>query len=66
MAELFDRILPESDKELRWDMTTYVPDAVVINLGTNDLSGMHGPFGAKEQELFVAAYKGVQESHFMP
>lgn len=62
MARLFDRVLPESANSLVWNMTAWVPHAVVINLGTNDLSASHGPFTAEHQKLFVEAYRGAQHS----
>lgn len=58
MAQLYDRILPMSSKDLTWDMTTWVPHTVVINLATNDLSEQNGNFTEKHQTQFVAAYKG--------
>lgn len=58
MAQLYNRVLPMSAKDLTWDMTTWVPHAVVINLATNDLSEGNGNFTEKHQTQFVAAYKG--------
>jgi lysophospholipase L1-like esterase len=37
MAELYERTLP-SHPESRWDFKRWTPDAVVINLGTNDFT----------------------------
>jgi len=37
MAELYERTLP-SRPSSRWDFTKWTPDAVVINLGTNDFT----------------------------
>jgi len=37
MGELFERTLP-SRPESRWDFKRWTPDAVVINLGTNDFT----------------------------
>ena len=62
MGWLFDKILPVSAQELRWNMTSWIPSAVIINLGTNDLSASHGPFTAEHQARFVEAYKGKQSS----
>ncbi|MCF6176488.1 MAG: GDSL-type esterase/lipase family protein [Victivallaceae bacterium] len=56
MPQLFDRTLPLRSKPI-WDHQKYVPQLIVINLGTNDLS--RGKGGIK-QELaekdFAAAY----------
>lgn len=35
MPQLYDRILPNDESSL-WDFSRYTPEAVVINLGTND------------------------------
>lgn len=37
MPQLYERILPDAE-ESRWDPARYIPDAVVINLGTNDFA----------------------------
>ena len=37
LANIYDRTLP-LDTRSRWDFQTWVPDAVVINLGTNDFA----------------------------
>jgi lysophospholipase L1-like esterase len=50
MAELYDRTLP-SRPTSRWDFTKWTPDAVVINLGTNDFN--HGDPGPN---AFVRPY----------
>jgi lysophospholipase L1-like esterase len=43
MGDLYERTLP-SRPASRWDFARYTPDAVVINLGTNDFN--HGDPGA--------------------
>jgi lysophospholipase L1-like esterase len=48
----YDRILPETPSS-QWDFTKFQPDAVVINLGTNDLSTDQDP----SQDEFESAYK---------
>jgi lysophospholipase L1-like esterase len=53
MAELFDRTLP-ARPESRWESRAWVPDVVVINLGTNDFS-IRDP----GQGSFDAAYVGL-------
>jgi lysophospholipase L1-like esterase len=37
VAQIYDRALP-TRADSRWDSSAWVPDAVVINLGTNDLT----------------------------
>lgn len=37
MPELFERTLPRNP-QLRWDHAAWIPDVIVINLGTNDLA----------------------------
>jgi lysophospholipase L1-like esterase len=56
MPIYFDRALPGSAVS-RWDFALYQPQAVVINLGTNDLSTTVDP---TEQD-FVAAYVALLE-----
>jgi lysophospholipase L1-like esterase len=50
MAELYGRTLP-SRTASQWDFTRWTPDAVVINLGTNDFN--HGDPG---QSTFIRPY----------
>jgi lysophospholipase L1-like esterase len=50
MADLYDRTIA-SRPDSRWDFATWTPDAVVINLGTNDFN--HGDPGAT---AFTKAY----------
>jgi lysophospholipase L1-like esterase len=38
MPERYPRTLPAKDTTNTWDFSKYIPDAVVINLGTNDFS----------------------------
>lgn len=58
----YDRTL-QNDPKLKWDFKSWTPDAVVINLGTNDFSAQPVP----EQSVFVNAYialiKRVKENH---
>ncbi|HEY4016143.1 MAG TPA: SGNH/GDSL hydrolase family protein [Polyangiaceae bacterium] len=53
MAALYDRALP-GRADSRWDAASWVPDAVVINLGTNDMLRSD----AKE-DSFVAAFDSL-------
>ena len=49
--EFFERTLPD-DARSRWDHRAYVPDAVVICLGQNDLNS-----GLIDEAIFTAAYE---------
>jgi len=56
IPELFDRTLPQ-DGDTTWDHASWVPDVIVINLGTNDLH--RGRKKAKPElteEMFLGAY----------
>jgi lysophospholipase L1-like esterase len=48
--QFYERALPD-DPASRWDAARYVPDAVGIQLGTNDFN-----LGAPDRDEFVAAY----------
>ncbi len=48
----YDRTLPNR-ADSKWDFARFQPDAVVINLGTNDFSTSSDP----DQPTFVSAYK---------
>src|SRR6188768_3245960 len=50
----YDRILPNRADSI-WDFSRFQPDAVVINLGTNDLSTSTDP----DQSSFEAGYKAL-------
>lgn len=54
---MFDRILPRS-KKADWKTSSYVPDVVVINLGTNDLyRGKEKQKPALTEENYLGAYR---------
>lgn len=55
LANLYDLTVPH-DKERRWAFEEYTPDAVVINLGTNDFNK-----GDPPKAEFNAAYRGLVE-----
>jgi lysophospholipase L1-like esterase len=55
MRDLWDRTLPKV-KESRWDFLSWVPDAVVVNLGTNDFAQ-----GTVNRPAFVASYVKMLE-----
>jgi lysophospholipase L1-like esterase len=52
----YERILPDQETPL-WDFTKFVPDAVVVNLGTNDFSTTTDP----SQTEFETAYRALLE-----
>lgn len=57
MPTLFERTLPLNPK-LAWDHTTWIPDVIVINLGTNDLA--RGKGNAKPElgkDDYLGAYR---------
>jgi lysophospholipase L1-like esterase len=53
---LYTRTLPQYDWS-RWDVSEWVPDAVVIDLGTNDFAG-----GDPGETAFTPAYRGLLET----
>ena len=52
--EFFDLAVPDEPKAPPWDHARYVPDAVVVSLGTNDFNLAIGPF--PERDEYVSAY----------
>lgn len=55
MTDLYERTLP-GHADSRWDFRQWTPDAVVINLGTNDFN--HGDPG---QATFARSYRALVE-----
>lgn len=55
MPELFNRTLP-TQKTPEWDHSRFVPDVVVINLGTNDMNTT-GDKPPLDKEAYMSAYK---------
>ena len=53
MVEVYDRILAQNN-EPKTNMKDWVPDVVVINLGTNDFSDRRNP---PQEQPWIAAYK---------
>ncbi len=53
-TQWYDKIdlIPKSNQS--WDLSSYVPDLVIINLGTNDASGYGGNYSSAE---FITKYK---------
>jgi Carbohydrate esterase 2 N-terminal/GDSL-like Lipase/Acylhydrolase family len=60
VPELYDRILPTDAKGPTWDFSKWTPDAIVINLSTNDFG--YGPVDQaawdKAYENFIAVLRG--------
>ena len=54
MPVVYDKALPDDATAPAWDFSRYTPDAVVVNLGTNDFSPP-GP----DHDAFKAAYSGL-------
>jgi lysophospholipase L1-like esterase len=54
MPQIYDLLFPEdvSDATL-WDRTKFVPDVIVIGLGTNDFSRDNGPPGSYREPIDV-------------
>ncbi len=52
--QFFDLALPEDKDAPRWDQKKYVPDVVVVSLGTNDFNLAIGDFPDKKE--WIAAY----------
>ena len=53
-SDIFDLAFAESEKKYSWDHNQYEPDAVIVNLGTNDFSTHAGAL--PEESIFVGAY----------
>jgi hypothetical protein len=56
MPELYDRIVPTNPKSL-WDFTKFIPDAIVINLSTNEFGKKYPPENPFDQAGWVSAYE---------
>jgi len=54
MPRRFNRLFDEKDQPL-WDFKQWKPEAVVINLGTNDFSTQPFP----DKDVFITAYKNL-------
>ena len=64
VPDVYDRIYsPLTGQDSQWSFAEYVPDVVVINLGTNDVAQCAasmqtgGRFGDAEGEAFMQAYR---------
>ncbi|MGK4003196.1 SGNH/GDSL hydrolase family protein [Sorangium sp. So ce1036] len=61
MPELYGRTLPD-EAQPAWDFSSWVPQVVVINLGTNDFSVDKDGKGVNPGEPFREAYAGLVET----
>ncbi|WOO41022.1 SGNH/GDSL hydrolase family protein [Rubellicoccus peritrichatus] len=55
LPKLFDQILP-FDADILWDHARFVPDVIVINLGTNDAAELDGVKSPLPKEEFIKTY----------
>jgi len=55
LPQLFEQTLPY-DKDLHWEHARFVPDVIVINLGTNDSAVHHGAKPALPKDGFIKTY----------
>lgn len=51
---IFDKTIPENTESPNWQHSRYQPDAIIINLGTNDFN-----LGVPDQELFESTYQSM-------
>ncbi len=56
IPKIFNQTLPMSGTP-EWDHSRFVPDVVVINLGTNDMAEQNGKKAPLPKAGYVAAYK---------
>jgi hypothetical protein len=62
MPVYFDRTLPEQADSV-WDFDAYQPQAVVINLGTNDFSTDVDPSAAEFEAAYVSLLERVRDAY---
>jgi len=55
LPELFEQTLPFDSNE-SWDPTRFVPDVIVVNLGTNDSADLDGAKVPLPKEKFISTY----------
>ncbi|MGE9296081.1 MAG: SGNH/GDSL hydrolase family protein [Puniceicoccales bacterium] len=55
LPELFEQTLPLS-AEPQWDHSKFIPEVVIINLGTNDSATLNGKKSPLDRDAFVAKY----------
>ncbi len=56
MPEVYDLLFFEQTQSPKWDTARFVPDAVVLALGTNDFSPGDSPRESTDVDAFAAAY----------
>jgi endoglucanase len=56
IPKIFNQTLP-LDSSIEWDHSKYVPDVIVINLGTNDMAEQKGQKAPLPKDGYMAAYK---------
>lgn len=52
IVSLYDRVAPNASGSAKWNFSAWIPEVVVINLGTNDFNAKANP----EEAGWVAAY----------
>ena len=53
-TQWYDKIDLIAESDYKWDFSNYNPDLVIINLGTNDASGLAGNYNSAQ---FISKYK---------
>lgn len=61
IPEIYDRTLPQ-DAQSRWDFSRYIPDAVVVNLATNDF-GQGNPDRKGWTDAYLAFLARVRKAY---
>lgn len=54
LKDIYGKVSPASGTD--WDMTSWVPDAIVINIGTNDICARPEAAVPYTKEAFIEAY----------
>lgn len=62
MPDYYDRILPERPMS-SWDFSKFQPNAVVINLGTNDFSTEQDPTQEQFEDAYVAFLEHIRSKY---
>ncbi len=58
-TQWYDKVNVIQKSNQTWDLSSYVPDLVIINLGTNDASGVSGNYNSAQ---FISCYKTMINS----
>lgn len=58
----YDRTLPD-EASSKWDFSRFVPDAVVVNLGTNDFSTTQDPSQMEFESAYAALLERVRAAY---